>query len=44
MEKTKLEVAFENQIPDTLDNEKDVRLLKDAELLLVGGGEDTPNW
>jgi hypothetical protein len=44
MEKAKLDVAFENPTQETRDDEKDVRLLRDAELLLVGGGDDTPNW
>jgi hypothetical protein len=47
MEKTRQEIALET----TLDNapeqskDKDLRTLKDLELLLVGGGgDDFPNW
>ena len=47
MEKTRQEVTLDNARDNTAqqENEKDVRTLKDLELLLVGGGgDDIVNW
>ena len=40
MEKTRQETVVENAVDNANDIEKDVRTLKDMELMLVGGGGD----
>jgi hypothetical protein len=45
MEKTRQEAAIENELDNNKEQDRrEVRTLKDFELLLVGGGEDSPNW
>ena len=45
MEKTRQEVAIENVVENNQEQDKDLRTLKDLELLLVGGGgDDIVNW
>jgi len=46
MEKTRQENVVENVLENNAqDTERDLRTLKDLELLLVGGGgDDIPTW
>ena len=46
MEKTRQENAIENNLLETTpEQDKDLRTLKDLELMMVGGGgDDNPSW
>ena len=46
MEKTRQENVVENVLENNAqDTDRDLRTLKDLELLLVGGGgDDSPSW
>ena len=43
MEKTTQDIAIENP-QQPAEGDAEIRTLKDLELFLVGGGDDTPTW